>query len=70
MLNEKQYKFLCETCDELLQGASTSIERTSNSWLHVLNEHPASLEKYLSVFTKNRIRSSTIKSLIYILAIL
>ncbi len=67
MLNEKQYKFLCETCDDLLQEANTSIERTSNAWLHVLNEHPSSLEKYLSVFTKSRIGSSTLKSLIYIL---
>ncbi|MBF0119179.1 MAG: hypothetical protein HQK79_10125 [Desulfobacterales bacterium] len=49
-MNEKQYHLLCEACDRVLQSTELTIERVAIAWLHVLNEHPTNLAKYLDLF--------------------
>jgi len=49
-LNEDDYKLLCYECDNLLNDKNTSPERVSNSWLHIVREHPDFLKNYIDIF--------------------
>ena len=53
-MNEEQYLQVCESCDNLLKAADSTLERVAIPWLHVLNEHPANLAKYASLFEASR----------------
>ncbi len=50
MLNEEQYRLLCETCDTVLLDVDSTVERMAIAWLHILNEHPINLAKYQGIF--------------------
>jgi hypothetical protein len=49
-LTEEQYKLLCSYCDAILLDDKSTVERVAIPWLHILNEHPANLDKYVNVF--------------------
>jgi hypothetical protein len=53
-LKEEQYLQVCESCDNLLLAADSTLERVAIPWLHVLNEHPANLAQYASLFNPTR----------------
>lgn len=49
-MNEADFDGLCRECDTLLAEYEASpIARTSIPWLHVLNEHPSNISKYIAV---------------------
>lgn len=50
VLNERQYRALCEACDRVLLAEDTTIERVSIPWLHVVREHPIFLANYRDIF--------------------
>jgi len=52
-MNELEYKEICSLCDELLTQPDISIEKVSIANLHVLNEHPVTLEKYTNFFSSS-----------------
>jgi len=51
-LNIKQYKLLCDACDQVI-NEDKNLYRVSIPWLHVLREHPASLRQYECLFNNN-----------------
>lgn len=51
-MNEEQYKKLCRACDEILLSKEAGLSRIAIPWLHVLNEHPENIKKYVALFGK------------------
>lgn len=49
-MNEKQYREICDVCDQILKAPDSTIERVAISWLHVVREHPVFLENYSGLF--------------------
>jgi hypothetical protein len=45
-MTEQEYAELCATCDRLLHGPGTSLNRVAIPLLHVINEHPTGLRQY------------------------
>lgn len=54
-MNEAQYLQVCESCDQLLTAKDSTLSRIAISWLHVLNEHPTILSKYIGLFNTPRV---------------
>lgn len=50
LLNEEQYRELCEACDRVLLAPDSTIERVCIPWLHVVREHPVLLANYADIF--------------------
>lgn len=50
VLNEEQYRSLCEACDRVLLAPDSTIERVAIPWLHVIREHPVFLVNYVDLF--------------------
>lgn len=50
IVNEAQFRSLCEACDQVLLAPDSTIERVSIPWLHVIREHPEVLAQYTDVF--------------------
>ena len=50
VMNEKQYRQVCEACDSVLLSPNANIETTAIPWLHVIREHPFILEQYKNLF--------------------
>lgn len=51
-MNEEQYKKLCHVCDEILLSKEARLSTIAIPWLHVLNEHPGNIKKYVALFQK------------------
>lgn len=45
-MNEKQYKSICESCDEILSESDYNSLRVGIPWFHIIREHPVSLGPY------------------------
>lgn len=45
-MNEKQYREICNACDEVLTAPEATTERTAIPWLHLIREHPSFLKNY------------------------
>ena len=64
-MNEHDYKELKQYCDEILLDSRASVDRMAISWLHVLNEHPNTLSKYVNVSSSIHARlQNTFKSIL------
>jgi hypothetical protein len=46
----EQYSELTVACDDLLTDLNLQPDIVANSWLHILNEHPSNLKRYMRVF--------------------
>lgn len=55
-MTEAQYFQLCNACDELLFAEDSNIERVSIPSLHIIREHPVFLNRYKSLFYKEKNR--------------
>ena len=53
-MNLNQYKELCGACDEILNSSKSSVITKSIVWLHVLNPHPTTQERYTNVWEENK----------------
>ena len=53
-MNLSQYKELCSVCDEILTSPNSSVVTKSNPWLHVLNAHPTTQQKYVDIWDKDK----------------
>ena len=51
-MNLSQYNELCSVCDEILTSPNSSVVTKSNTWLHVVNAHPATQQKYGNIWDK------------------
>lgn len=49
-MDEKNYRALCQVCDEILLEAPDCLEFLAIAWLHVIREHPAFLHRYERLF--------------------
>jgi len=49
-LTEKEYRCVCQACDEILKLGSYSLARISVAWLHPIRLHPIFSSKYQSLF--------------------
>lgn len=64
-MNEHDYKELTQYCDEILLDSKGSVDRMAISWLHVLNEHPNTLSKYVNISNPIHARlQNTFKSIL------
>ena len=52
-MKDSQYIEICNLCDEILRSTTFNVERVSIVNLHVLNEHPVTLNKYVSFFSNS-----------------
>jgi hypothetical protein len=59
-MTENQYIMLCEACDKVLLS-DPHLTRIAIPWLHVLNEHPSNLAKYLDISLGNPKPSYSLK---------
>jgi hypothetical protein len=70
-MNEEKYRQVCEACDRVLRAPGASLERVAIPWLHVLNEHPANLSQYTSLFGQHdfglRRLSSEVKGILSVI---
>jgi len=57
-VNDDQFQRLCSVCDSVLRSKLTK-ERIAIDWLHVLNEHPVHIDKYINLF--NGMSSDTLR---------
>ncbi len=64
-MNLYQYKNLCRYCDKILVSKTSTFVTKAIPWLHVLNAHPTTQEKYRGVWsgTKKHVYTSVIISL-------
>ncbi|MDB9757236.1 hypothetical protein OAB62_06125 [Pseudomonadales bacterium] len=53
-MNLKEYEELCRCCDEILKSRNSSVITKSIPWLHVLNAHPTTQQKYENIFNKSK----------------
>ena len=53
-MNLTEYKKLCKSCDEILTSKNSSFVTKAIPWLHVLNAHPTTQERYTNVWEENK----------------
>ena len=63
MINENQYRLLCELTDKLLNVDGVKTERVAISMLHVMRAHPIFLSRYESLFVDLNILSYRFKNI-------
>ena len=65
-MNLKEYEKLCRSCDKILRSKNSSVITKSIPWLHVLNAHPTTQQKYENIFnkTKNNTYISVFRSIV------
>lgn len=62
MINENQYRLLCELTDNLLNVDGVKTERVAISMLHVMRAHPIFLLKYEGLFEEIKSGVNFLKS--------
>ena len=62
----EQYDKLCRVCDDILMSQHSTIATKSIPWLHVLNAHPTTQEKYVNIWdkTKKNTHVSVLRSIV------
>ena len=50
-MNVNQYKSLCRYCDKILGSKKSTSVTKAIPWLHVLNAHPTTQEKYRGLYS-------------------
>jgi len=70
-MNDNQFKFLCEQCDKILTDRTSSIQTIAIGWMHIINEHPINLSKYIGLFYQKQFSEVIIRvrSAIYTIVI-
>ncbi len=67
-MNDIEYQKLCNACDDVLLNPDATIETIAIPWLHILNEHPANLEKYEGIFRCEKVpKFGSLKSFVQLL---
>ena len=49
-----QYQKLCEYCDRILKSEASTAVTKAIPWLHVLNPHPTTQERYRGLWDRNQ----------------
>ena len=51
-MNLEEYKKLCQVCDRILTSNHATIISKCIPWLHILNAHPTTQQKYMTIWGK------------------